>query len=449
MKVSQGKILFTNKDLAKLFLPLIVEQALTYMVGLVDSIMVASVGEAAVSAVTLVDQVMQLLIYLFSAAATGGAVIAGQYLGSRKMEDARKASNQMVWFVGLCAVGVMAVVYLGRTFILGTVFGKIEPDVYSNANTYLMIVSASIPFLAIYNAGAAIFRTTGNSRLPMEIALLMDAINVIGNAVLIYIFHIGIAGVAIPTLVSRIAAAVLIIAMAMNPEFPLHIEKTLHHRFDGQMIRKITGIAVPFGVENSLFQLGKIAVMSLVSTFGTASIAANAVSNNVAALQVMPGMGVGLGMTAVISRCVGANDYEQAKYYHKKVLGIVYLSNFVSIGMMFLSTSGILHLYHLSQETSSLARILITAHSIAAALIWPAAFTQPITFRAAGDAKYPMIVNVLTMMLCRVVMAYLISAYLHWGVFGTYVAMFIDWIGKAIFYTYRYLSKKWMQYRII
>ena len=317
VKTDRTHYLFDNKAIIALIIPLIIEQLLAVLVGMSDSVMIASVGEAVVSGVSLVDNVMVLLINLFGALATGGSVVAGQYLGKKQEEKADRASNQLIWFITICAIGITILVYLGKSFILQTVFGEIAPDVRGYANTYLLIVTASIPFIALYNGGAAIFRTMGNAKVTMVVSLIMNAVNVIGNATLIYGFHMGAEGVAIPTLVSRMVAAVLIVILLFNPKQVLHLQKTLKYRPDWKMIKNILGLGIPNGLENSMFQLGKIMVLSLVSTFGTYAIAANAVSNAVAMFQILPGMAISLAVTTVISRCVGAKDYEQVSYYTK------------------------------------------------------------------------------------------------------------------------------------
>ncbi|MGN1191405.1 MAG: MATE family efflux transporter, partial [Dorea sp.] len=324
IKVDRSNYLFDNRMLLALIIPLVIEQLLAVLVGMADSIMIASVGEAAVSGVSLVDQIMVLLINAFAALATGGAVVAGQFLGQKRTEDACRSATQLVWFVTICAIIITLIVYIGKYFILHVVFGQIEPDVMHHADIYLMIVSASIPFMALYNGGAAIFRVMGNSRVTMQVSIIMNIINVGGNAILIYGFHRGAEGVAIPTLLSRIVAALIITVLLCDQRRTLHIERTLHYRINWSLVKKILSIGVPNGLENSMFQLGKIIVLSLVSTFGTYAIAANAVSNAIAMFQTLPGMAVSLAVTSVISRCVGAGDYEQVKYYNKKLLKFTY-----------------------------------------------------------------------------------------------------------------------------
>ena len=448
-KTLETKKLFTNSDLFKLFLPLIIEQFLEFLVGLADSIMVAYVGESAVSGVSLVDFVMALLISLFAALSTGGAVIAGQYMGKKQIKEAREAANQLVWFVGIISIIIMVIVYMEKPLILNGLFGTITDEVRRDANTYLMITAVSIPFLALYNAGAAIFRTMGNSKLPMKIMLAMNIAHAVGNAILIYGFHFGTEGVAIPTLISRIAAGVIIITLALNKKQLIYIKKSLKHKFNWSMLKRILSIGVPYGLENGLFYFGRIIVLSLVATFGTAAIAANAVSGTIVMFQVLPGFAIGLGLTIVISRCIGAGDYKQAKYYTKKIMGVVYVSNLISCALVLALLPSILKIYGLSETATYLTTQNVWWHGIFMVLIWPLAYTLPVTFRSSGDAKFPMMVGVLSMFFCRIALAYLLGVYFNMGMFGTWVAMFIDWIVKAIIFVWRYISGKWTKFQTI
>ena len=442
-KIDRSHYLFDNKALTALIIPLIVEQLLAVLVGMADSIMVANVGEAAVSGVSLVDNIMVLLINIFAALATGGAVVAGQYLGQKREKDACIAAKQLIWFIFLCSVGITAIVYLGRNFILHSVFGAIDADVMSSANTYLMIVTASIPFIALYNGGAAIFRAMGNSKVSMQVSIVMNVINVAGNAILIYGFHRGTEGVAIPTLVSRMVAAILILGLLCNQTRVLHLEKTLRYHLNGSMVKRILNIGVPNGLENSMFQLGKILVLSLVSTFGTSAIAANAVSNAVALFQILPGMAISLAVTTVISRCVGAGDYEQAKYYTRKLLKITYCCMAVTVALIFAVLPLIMKVYNLSAGTSAESEKILLFHGSSAILVWPIAFNLPAVFRASGDVRYSMITSIVSMWIFRIAFSYILGKYMGIGVFGVWIAMIIDWCFRAILFVYRYFSGKW------
>ena len=447
-RIIRGK-LFSNHDLFKLFLPLVIEQFLEYLVGLADSIMVASVGEAAVSGVSLVDFVMALLISLFAAIATGGSVVCGQYLGKNKEKEAKEGANQLVWFSGIVALVIMILIYLLKNTILHGLFGTITEEVYSHANIYMVIVALSIPFLAVYNAGAAIFRTMGNSKLPMKIMFFMNILNVAGNAILVFGLKMGTAGIAIPTLVSRIGAALIILILALNKKNTLSLKKSLKYRFNKDMIKRILGIGVPYGLENGMFHFGRLLILSLVSRFGTAAIAANSVGGTIVMFEVLPGMSIGFGLTVVISRCIGASDYEQAKYYTNKIMKIIYVAQVVSSAIVILLLPIILNVYNLSPEATFWTKIIVWSHAIMMMLIWPLGYTLPVTFRSAGDAKFPMMVSMISMIFCRIALAYVFSLLLGWGMFGTWMAMFFDWIVKSIIFTIRYIKGTWTKYHVI
>lgn len=443
--IEKERLLFTNRALAALILPLIVEQFLAVLVGMADSVMVASVGEAAVSGVSLVDNIMVLFTNLFAALATGGAVIAGQYLGQKNGKLASRAATQLIWFTTILAVVIMAVIYCGKWFVLHVVFGQIDADVMGHADTYLIIVTASIPFIALYNAGAAIFRAMGNSKVSMQVAMIMNAVNVAGNAILIYGFRRGTEGVAIPTLVSRITAAVLILFMLSRKENVIRIEKTFRFRPDWTMVKRILGIGIPNGLENSMFQLGKIIVLSLVSTFGTYAIAANAVCNAVANFQVLPGMAINLAVTAVIARCVGAGDHEQAEYFTKKLIRLVYLCMWIVNLIVLCVMPLVLWAYNLSDITAQTARSVLYFHSVSACLIWPVSFTVPSALRAAGDAKVTMVISLASMWIFRIIFSYLLGGWLGLSVLGVWIAMVIDWCVRAVCMTLRYKTGRWKQ----
>ncbi|MBQ2832174.1 MAG: MATE family efflux transporter [Methanobrevibacter sp.] len=447
-KTPEGYI-YSNRALLALFIPLLIEYGLEFFVGLADSIMVASLGEAAISGVSLVDFLVQLLIFSFSALATGGAVVAGQYLGDKQIDKAQNSATQLVWFSTILSTLLMILVIVLRRFLIGILFGQIEADVWQNAEIYLYIVALSIPFLAIYNAGAAIFRTTNNADLPMKILLVCDVLNVIGNAICIYYLGWDVRGVAIPTVISRALSAVLIMYLATDDDYKLHIKKTLKHKFDFHILRKVLQVGIPYGVENGLFQLGRVLVLSIVSTFGTMAIAANSVGYAIGIFSVLPGFAINLGLTAVISRCVGADDYEQARYYNKKILIIVVISHIIINIIIFAGLPFILGIYNLSSQTAAMATEMIIWHGIFAIVIWPISFTLPSTFRGAGDSKSVMYISLAVMFACRIGLSYVIADWMGIGVFGTWIAMFIDWYVRAAIYVYRYFSNKWTEYRVV
>lgn len=445
IKISNEELLFSNQQLKRLIFPLIIEQLLTVMVGMADSLMVASVGEAAVSGVSLVDNIMVLLINIFAALATGGAVTAGHYIGQHKEKEASKATDQLILFILVSSIFIMAGVYLSQNLILGKVFGKIEADVMANARTYLLIVSASIPFIALYNGGAAIFRAVGNSKIAMQTSLLMNAINVTGNALLIYGLKLGVAGAAIPTLVSRMTAAMTMIILLRKQNQPVHMSQKMQWHFDSSLIRKILHVGIPNGLENGMFQMGKILVLSLVSTFGTASIAANAVSNTIGLFQILPGLAINFAILTVSAQCVGARKYDQVRYYTVKLVRLVYVSMIAVNIAVLCALPFILKAYHLSAVTAQMTRQIIIYHAFFACFIWPLSFSLPNTFRAANDVKITMWIAIVSMWIFRIIFSYILGGWCKMGVLGIWVAMTIDWVFRSVCYVVRYKKGKWEQ----
>lgn len=436
--------LFTGRDLARLIGPLFVEQFLIIAVGLADSIMVASVGEAAVSAVSLIDTIMVLIINLFVALGTGGAIVAGQALGRRAPEDGRRAAEQTLLLSATSSLAVMALMYGGKWFILHVVFGSIEPAVMANCNTYLMIVAASIPFVAVYNSGAAMFRAMGDSGTPMRMSLVMNAVNLGGNAVLLYGLGFGIEGAAIPTLASRVLAGVWMLALIQRERYTLHVRTLVGLRFHLPVLRNILHVGVPYAMENSMFQLGKIIVLSLVSGFGTASIAANAVGNSVCTFAILGGVSINYALSSVTAQCVGAGDFDQVRCYTRRLMSYAYGGLLLTNAVIFLLLPVIILAYHLSPETAGMARAIIVLHGVCAMLIWAPAFTLPNTLRAASDVTFCMVVSVLSMWIFRIGFSYLLGRYAGLGLFGVWTSMILDWVCRSACFIFRYRGTRWI-----
>lgn len=434
--------LFSGKDLKKLIIPLVFEQALAITVGMADTMMISSVGEAAVSGVSLVDMINMLIFSILAALATGGAVVSSQYLGARKKDEARKSAKQLLYTVLVAGILITVIVILLRKPLLQLFFGSIEADVMENALIYLTITAISFPFLAVYNACAALFRSMGNSQITLKVSILINLINIVGNAICIFGLHMGAAGVAIPSLISRAVGGFVLYVLLKNPNLDICFIKDSFH-LDFYMIRKILHIGIPSGIENGLFQLGRVLVVSIISGFGTVQIAANGVANNLDSVGVLVGGAINLAMITVIGQCVGAGDESQIRYYTKKLLLIAYIPTIIINIILFLSIDGILSLYGLSAETTELAKILIFIHNGCACLMWPLSFTFPNMLRACNDVKYTMIVSILSMFIFRIGLSYIIGVNMGMGAIGVWIAMILDWVCRIICFVARYVSGKW------
>lgn len=439
----KGKEMFDKKFLVALIGPLVIEQILSVSVGMADMIMVSGAGETAVSGVSLVNTISNLLIYIFAALATGGAIVAAQALGAKNMKLAKIVSNQLilVCFVISTVVAILSLIF--NRAILNLIYGSVDSKVMENAVTYFYITAFSFPFLAVYNGATALFRSMGNSKLSMYVSALMNIINIIGNAVLIFGFHMGIAGVGIATLVSRIFACVVVIFILRNNKYELHIDRHLKLGYDKAVIGKILRIGLPSGVDNGMFQIGKLLTQSLISSFGTASIAANATASTIELLATIPASAMGLALTTVVGQCVGAGDYQSAKTYSKRMIKWAYVMLWgLNVVIIFIAPV-IASWYNLTETGNRLAIELIVYHSVCCMLIWPLAFTVPSILRAAGDVKFVMFSSVASMWIFRIALSYVIGKYMGIGVLGVWIAMTIDWAVRAVVNMWRLKSGRW------
>lgn len=441
--------LFSNKDLKNLIIPLVLEQALAITVGMADTMMISSVGEAAVSGVSLVDMFNMLIFSVLSALATGGAVVVSQNIGAAKLSEARKSAKQLLVTVLCVSTLLAAVSILLRYGLLKMFFGNVEPDVMAAAVTYLTISAISFPFLGIYNSCAALFRSMGKTAITFKVSVIGNLINVLGNAICIFGLHMGVAGVAIPSLLSRMVMGMILYFLLKKPVYEIYFEKE-KFQIDWANIKKILYIGIPSGIENGVFQLGRVMVVSIISGFGTIQIAANGVANSLDNIGSLVGQAMNLAMIAVIGRCVGADDQDQIKYYLKKLLIIAYILTAAINIPVLLNLNPILSIYGLSAETTQLACTLVLIHNGLAMVLWPLSFTLPNMLRACNDVRYPMTVSMFSMFLFRVGFSYILGVRFGMGAIGVWAAMIIDWIFRIICFVARYFHGdwKWLMYKL-
>ena len=435
---SQGP-LFTRRALFTLIWPLLLEQTLSVTMGMADTLMVAGVGEAAVSSVSLVDSLNILIIQILSALATGGAVIASQYLGRRDEENASRSAAQLYSVLGISTVAVGVVCLLLSRPILRMVFGSIDEDVMRFAQQYFLISAVSYPFIGLYNGGAALFRAQGNSRISMLASLVMNVINIAGNALLIYGFGMGVIGAALATLIGRVFAAVFILWQNQDLHNPLRVQRFADLRPRRRPIMQILSIGIPSGLENGMFQIGKLCVSSLTSTLGTSAIAANAVANSVSTLANIPGNTMSLG----------AGEKKQAQRYSVTLLGIAITGLTVTNAALFFLMPEVVTWFNLSAEASAMCTHVVHWFNLFSIFFWATSFTLPNALRAGGDAKFTMSVSIVSMWLFRVILSYIFVLQFHLGLTGVWFGMFIDWICRSLCFLVRFARGKWMEHKVI
>ena len=436
------KYLFSNTDLRKLIVPLIFEQTLAITVGMADTMMISSVGEAAVSGVSLVDMLNNLIFSILAALATGGAVVVSQNLGAGKIAQSRKSAKQLLFTVGFFSIVMGLFMILFRSPLLRLFFGSIEADVRKAALTYLLITALSFPFMGAYNACAAIFRSMGRSAVTFKVSVVGNIINVLGNAICIFLLKMGVAGVAIPSLLSRVVMAIALYILLKNDSLEVYFD-SFPFRPDTKIIGKILYIGIPSGIENGIFQLGRVLVVSIISGFGTVQIAANGVANSLDSMGCIIGQAMNLAMITVIGRCVGADEKEQIRYYTKKLMVITYAGTFAVNSLILLGLDPILSLYGLTAETTALAYTLVMIHNGIAMILWPASFTLPNMLRACNDVRYPMAISIFSMFLFRIGFSIILGKWMGMGAIGVWIAMIIDWIFRVICFVTRYLKGGW------
>ena len=441
--------MFSNQALKKLLIPLVIEQILAMLVGMTDTLMVSSAGEAAVSGVALVDMVNFLMITILTAVATGGAVIVSQYLGSRQSENAEKSAGQLVMISAAISLAIMAICLLFCRQLLQLLFGTVEADVMQAAMTYFLITACSFPMLGIYNASAALFRSAGKTDITMYISLLMNTVNIIGDFIGVQLLDAGVAGVAVPTLISRGLAAVVITALAFRERTRIVLRWKNIVCWDAPLLGRILRIAVPNGIENGLFALGRVLVTSIVSQFGTVQIAANGVANSIDQIAIVVVNAVNLAIITVVGQCIGAGEPDQAQFYTRKLMKISYLSTGILGGAVCAALPFILRFYQLSDSTMWYAAVLIIMHNILAFLLHPTSFNLANSLRAAGDVRFTMYTGILSMMIFRLGSAVLFGIVLNLGIIGVWIAMGMDWLARSVAFSVRYAGGKWRTIRSI
>ena len=443
--------LFTRSALLRLIIPLVIEQLLLMTVGMADTVMVTTSGEAAVSGVSLVDNINNLIIQVFSALSTGGAVVVSQYLGRQDVDNAKSAAKQLLYAMTALSVLLMAAALLFRQHILALIFGHVEADVMASALVYFLLTAAAYPFMGVYNAGAALFRAMGNSKVSMFCSLIINIINIAVNAVFIYGFHMGAAGAGIGTLVSRVAAAVIIMVLLNHPGHAIHVEGLLRFEFRGAIVKRILFIGIPNGLENGMFQAGKLTVLNLITTFGTSAVAANAIANSIAGVVNVPGQALGLAIITVIGQCMGAGETGQAARYTRYLVGASYLCMIAMSTVMFFTADSLVTLFNLTPQACAMAAQVLRVCAVGNMLFWPMSFTLPNSLRAAGDAVFTMGVSLCSMFACRVALSYVFACSwgLDLGLPGVWLAMVADWVVRAACFLVRYLRGKWRRIQVI
>ncbi len=438
------KHIFSNRKLLLLLIPIIAEQFLNSLMGMADSMMVSNVGSAALSGVSLVDSINNLVVQAFAAMATGGVIICSTYVGQKDMKRANEAATQVLLVSGGLSLFIMLVCLLFRVQLLSLIFGKIEADVMRAAGIYFLLSILSYPGIALSAAGGAIFRAQSNTRLPMNVAIVSNILNVAGNALFIFGFKMGVLGAALATLLSRLFSAIVLLALLRRKDQEITISEYHKIRPDFGKIKRILGMGIPNGIENSMFQFGKLAIQSSVSILGTTAIAAQAMTNIFENVNGVAGCGVGIGLMTVVGQCLGAGRKDEAIYYTKKMIGWGYIAISVSCLFTYAISRPVVYLAGMEKESAALCIFMLGWITIVKPILWSPSFITAYGMRAAGDVKFSMLVATLTMWLCRVTLSTFLIRVVGMGPMGVWIGMFSDWGIRGIIFTIRFLHGKWV-----
>ena len=449
--MEQQQHMFSNRMICSLLIPVVLEQLLNSIMGTADTMMVSNVGSAAISAVSLVDSINVLVIQAFSALAAGGAIVCAQYIGQRNKEKANESARQVLFIITAISVAVSLICLVFQKPLLRLIFGSVEPAVMSASETYFFYTALSFPFIAAYDSAASIFRAQDNTKGPMIISMISNVMNIAGNAVMIWVFHMGVAGAALSTLISRIFCAVVVIIQLRKEREgqEIVVRDYFKIRPDWSMIRRILGLGIPSGVENSMFQLGKLAIQSTVSTLGTAAIAAQAMTNILENLNGIAAIGVGVGLMTIVGQCLGAGRKDEAVYYIKKLCVIAEVIIIISCLGVFALTKPVTILGGMEKESADMCFHMVMWITIVKPLVWIMAFIPGYGLRAAGDVKFSMIVSCCTMWACRFCLCVFLIRVMGFGPMGVWIGMFADWTLRGIIFTWRFHSRKWLQHKVI
>lgn len=441
-QIDWENILFDNRTLFWLLLPIAVEQFLNALMGMADTMMVSTVGSEAISAVALVDAINNLVMQIFSAMASGATIICSQYIGSGNKKESSRVASQVVLTVFVISLSITLFCMIGGERLLRLIFGMVEDSVMKNALVYFIITAISYPFLALSSAGAAFYRASDNSKFPTKVSIVSNVINVVGNALLIYGFQWGVSGAALATLLSRGFCTVVIFYFLRKPKQTIIVRGYLNIRPDLPIILKIMTIGVPAGIENGMFQFGKLAIASTVSTMGTIAISAQAMTDILEMVNGIFSNSVGIGLMTVVGQCIGARRIEEAKYYIVKLMGIAWVGVLVLCLLVLAVTKPVTWLSGMEPEAADMCFKMVTAMTIVKPMLWVGAFGIPYGLRAAGDVRFSMFVSVSSMWVCRVALCVFLVRVFHLGLMAVWIGIFVDWFIRAAIFTTRFVSGK-------
>lgn len=442
-----------RKDILGLAIPIVIEQTFVMLLGVCNTMMAGHIGQEAVSAIGMVDSMNNLFIAFFAALSVGATVVVAQQIGQKAFDKANETAKQAI-ASGIIVAGVISLLlWIFRVPVINFLYGSAEELVKSNAKLYIEFTLFSYPFIAISQIANGILRGAGDTKTPMYITMFMNIINIALGYILIFGIHVlnipslGIMGAAIAIAIARMIGAVIIMTVLFNGGKVIKIEKLLSFRFDMKTQKNIFNIGIPAGVEQVIFNTGKLIVQIFIVTMGTASIAANAIGMSIMQIMNVPGSALCLAATTLVGQYIGRNDVKGAK------ATLIYLVKFstvclVSIGIVFFPISECLaSIYTNVPEVIRITGILVKSNSIAY-LAWAISFVLSAGLKGAGDTRYTMMTAFIGMWMFRIGLGYILGIVCNIGILGIWIAMYVDWIVRGTLYLLRLRGNKWIMHRL-
>lgn len=440
---------FPNKRLMKLLVPLLVEQSILVAVSFIDAIMLSSIHQDAYSAISLVDMINLLVMQVFMAIGAGGAIVAAQLVGKKDRDGALNTANQTVMLVLAVSVTLAALTLVLNNWLLRFIYPSTSESIMGYARQYFALSAISYPAYALFNSGANLLYAQSNSRSSMVAAFSMNLLKVLLNLLFIRVFSLGVWGIGLATILSRVLGAYMVTRVLLDPHSQIHYRKPLNFKALLHFERRILKVAGPSGVENTLFLFGKLIIGTIIASLASNMIAANAAANTLSTLINIPCNALNLATITVVGQCIGAGLHNEAGYNAKRLLSMTFIAQFVMSGLLFIFVKPVVGILSLSADTAAITANILRVYCVLTIPFEPLAFGLPNSLRASGDNKYTMYSSILSMVVFRVGFSYMFVYGFNLGIHGIWYAMYFDWVSRSIFFVLRFRSGKWKKHSLV
>ena len=439
---------FNAASLLRFALPNIAMMMLLSMYTIVDGMFISRfAGTTALSAINMSYPLNCLQMATGIMLGTGGSAIIARRQGEGRTDEARRNFTMLI-AVAL-GIGLIFAVF-GNLFLnpILRLLGTSELQ-WADCRIYTRIQLVFAPMLFLQTAFQTLFVTAGKPGLGLLTSVGGGITNVVLDGLFMGPMNMGVAGAAIATLGSRVISAVVVFAFLHNPSQEIAVRDYLHIRPDGRRIMRILSLGIPNGIENAMFQFGKLAIQSTVSTLGTIAIAAQAMTNILENLNGIAGIGIGIGMMTVVGQCLGAGRKDEAIYYIKKLTAVAEIVIIASCALVFLATKPVTILGGMEPESAKMCLYMVGWITVVKPIVWTLAFIPAYGMRAAGDVRFSMILSCISMWAFRVTLCIYLCRVHGFGPIAVWIGMFTDWTIRGIVFTFRFMGRRWLAHKVV